>query len=209
MQRRDFLSAAAATLFAPAIARGQAANVLKFVPLADLTILDPHLTTSYQTRDHGYMVFDTLFGVDAQYRPQPQMLAGFTTDNDGKVWKLTLRDGLLFHDGEKVLARDCVASIQRWGKRDAFGQALLAATDELSATDDKTIIFHLKHPFPLLPLALGKTPPTMCAIMPERLARTDAFTQITEMVGMSRMPLIALLRATKRLRAVSSVIRST
>ena len=183
MQRRDFLSAAAATLFAPAIARGQAANVLKFVPLADLAILDPHWTTSYQTRDHGYMVFDTLFGVDAQYRPQPQMLTGFTTDNDGKLWKLTLRDGLLFHDGEKVLARDCVASIQRWGKRDAFGQALLAATDELAAPDDKTIAFRLKHPFPLLPLALGKTPPNMCAIMPEWLAKTDAFTQVTDMVG--------------------------
>lgn len=187
MKRRNFVAsasaAAAAVLLAPNIARGQAANVIKFVHSADLVILDPHWTTSYQTRDHGYMVFDALFGLDSQYRPQPQMLAGFTTENDGKTWKLTLRDGLLFHDGEKVLARDCVASIQRWGKRDAFGQALLAATDELSAADDKTIIFRLKHPFPLLPMALGKSSPHMCAIMPERLAKTDAFTQVTEMVG--------------------------
>ena len=183
MKRRHFLAASAAALAAPAVARGAAANVLKFVPQADLAVLDPMWTTTYQSRDHGYMVFDTLFGLDASYRPQPQMLEGYVTETDGKTWNLTLREGLRFHDGEKVLARDCVASIARWGKRDTFGQALMAATDELSARDDKTIVFRLKHPFPLLPNALGKTPPNMPAMMPERLAKTDAFTQVTEMVG--------------------------
>ena len=183
MKRRYFLSASAAALAAPSVSRGQGRNVIKFVPAADLVILDPHWTTSYQTRDHAFMVFDQLFALDSQFRPQPQMLEGAVTEADGRVWKLTLREGLRFHDGEKVLARDCVASIQRWGKRDAFGQALLAATDELSAADDRTIIFRLKFPFPLLPAALGKSSPNMCAIMPERLARTDAFTQVSEMVG--------------------------
>ena len=92
-------------------------------------------------------------------------------------------DGLTFHDATPVLARDCVASVNRWGKRDAFGQALMAATDELSADGDKTIVFRLKRPFPLLPDALGKVAGIMCAIMPERLASTDAFKPITEMVG--------------------------
>jgi peptide/nickel transport system substrate-binding protein len=183
MKRRAFLAAASAALAAPAVARAQATATLRFVPAADLVLLDPHWTTSYQTRDHAYMVFDALFGLDEQYRPQPQMLEGFVTENDGRTWRLFLREGLKFHDGEKVLARDCVASIQRFGKRDAFGQALMAATDELAAADDRTIVFRLKHPFPLLPQALGKSSPHMCAIMPERLARTDAFTQVTEMVG--------------------------
>jgi peptide/nickel transport system substrate-binding protein len=183
MRRRTFLTASVAALAAPAIARAQGSRLLRFIPQADLTVLDPIWTTAYVTRNHGFMVFDTLYGQDSTYKASPQMVAGHVIENDGKLWKLTLRDGLRWHDGEKVLARDCVASIQRWGKRDAFGQALLAATDELSAPDDKTIQLRLKKPFPLLPDALGKSPSLMPAMMPERLAKTDAFTQITEMVG--------------------------
>ena len=85
------------------------------------------------------------------------------TEVDGKVWKLTLRDGLVFHNGDKVLARDCVASVQRWGKRDAFGQAVLAAADEISAPDDKTIRFRFKQPFALLPSALTWKFAPICA----------------------------------------------
>ena len=157
--------------------------MLKFIPQSDLTVLDPVWTTAYVTRNHAFMVFDTLYGQDSSYRVSPQMVAGHVVENDSRRWKLTLRDGLKWHDGDRVLARDCVASVQRWGKRDAFGQALLAATDELSAPDDRTIEFRLKKPFPLLPDALGKSPSLMCAMMPERLARTDAFTQVTELVG--------------------------
>jgi peptide/nickel transport system substrate-binding protein len=183
MQRRTLLASTVAALAAPAIARGAAASTLKFVPQADLAVLDPIWTTTYQTRDHGFLVFDTLFGLDNNYRPQPQMAAGATTEDGGKTWRITLRPELMFHDGTKVLARDCAASIKRWGARDGFGQALMAATDEISAPDDSTILFRLKAPFPLLPDALGKTPPSTCPIMPERLAATDPYKQVTEMVG--------------------------
>jgi peptide/nickel transport system substrate-binding protein len=160
--------------------------VLKFIPQSDLAILDPVWTTAYVTREHGYMVFDTLYGQSGQkngFRPEPQMLAGHSIENDGKTWKLTLRDGLLFHDGEKVLARDCATSIRRWGARDAFGQALMQRTDEISAPDDKTILFRLKQPFALLPDALCHAASNMCAMMPERIAATDPFKQFTEVVG--------------------------
>ncbi len=183
MLHRRTLLAATAGLAAPALVRAQTATTLRFVPQADLASLDPVWTTAYQTRDHAFLVFDTLFGQDGGYRAQPQMLAGFTTAPDGLAWTLTLRDGLRFHDGTPVLARDCVASIRRWGARDSFGQALLAAAAEIAAPDDRTILIRLTRPFPLLPDALGKTPPSPCVIMPERLARTDAFTQVTEMVG--------------------------
>jgi peptide/nickel transport system substrate-binding protein len=183
MRRRTFLAASAAGLALPAVASAQKTRLLKFIPQSDLTILDPIWTQAYVTRNHGFMVFDTLYGIDNQFRTQPQMLAGHTTENDGKLWKLTLRDGLKWHDGEKVLARDCVASIKRWGARDAFGGTLIDFTDELSAPDDKTIQFRLKRPFPLLPDALGKPGSNFCAMMPERLANTDPFKQITEMVG--------------------------
>ena len=183
MKRRTFLAASAASLALPSVARAQAQTTLRYIPQADLAILDPHTTAAYVTRNHGYMVYDTLFGLDADYKPSPQMLEGHTVENDGKLWKLRLRDGLLWHDGEKVLARDCVASIKRWSKRDPFGEPLLAATDELSAPDDRTIQFRLHKKFALLPDALGKSLSQMCAMMPERLANTDPFKPVSEIIG--------------------------
>ncbi len=184
MHRRTLISAVAASALArPSIGRAAGTGVLKFVPQTDVAVLDPIWTTTYPTRDHAYLVFDTLFGMTSAYEVTPQMLAGATTENDGRTWNLTLRDGLRFHDNTPVLARDAVVSIRRWGARDTFGQALLAATDELLAPDDRTIRFRLKQPFPLLPMALGKSASNMCAIMPERLASTDPFKQISEMTG--------------------------
>ena len=183
MNRRHFLAASAAALAAPRIGRGATQNVLRFVPQTDVAVLDPVWTTTYPTRDHAYLVFDTLYGMDSSYAVTPQMAAGAVGEDGGKTWRITLRDGLRFHDGTPVLARDCAASIKRWGARDPFGQALMAAADEITGVDDKTILFRLKAPFPLLPDALGKAPPSMCAIMPERLALTDPFKQVTEMVG--------------------------
>ena len=183
MRRRTLLNAAAATLAMPAVSRAQPSRTLRFIPHADLSTLDPHWNTAYVTRNHGFMVFDTLYGLDSNYRATPQMVDGHVTEADGLRWTLTLRDGLRWHDGTPVLARDCVASIRRWGAKDTFGQALLAATDELFAPDDKRIVFRLKRPFSLLPDALGKPGVYMPAMMPERLARTDPATQVTEMVG--------------------------
>jgi len=194
MHRRSLLKGAAAaglSLAAPSIAKAQGARVLKFIPHADLTVLDPIWTTAYVTRNHGYLVYDTLFGMDNAFKVSPQMADGMTVENDGKLVKITLRDGLKWHDGEKVLARDCVSSIKRWGVRDTFGQTLMAVTDEVSATDDKTIQFQLKRAFPLLADALAKAPSNFAAMMPERLAKTDPFTQITEVVGSGPFKFVA------------------
>ena len=131
MQRRQFLLTAASTISAslapglrlPARA-ADTSRTLKFIPQADLAILDPIGTTAYVTRNHALMVYDTLFGVDEQYKPHPQMLESAVVENDGKLWRLTLRAGLRFHDNEPVLGKDVVASIKRWGKRDIYGGAL-------------------------------------------------------------------------------------
>ncbi|HET6306755.1 MAG TPA: ABC transporter substrate-binding protein, partial [Rhodopila sp.] len=186
MRRRSFLknvTGAVTVLSAPHIARAQGTSVLKFVPQADLAVLDPVYATAYVTRNHAFLVYDTLYGVDENYQPQPQMVEGHVVENDGKLWTLTLRDGLVFHDGQKVLARDAIASIKRWAVRDAFGASLMAVTDELSAPSDKQIRFRLKQPFPTLPLALGRGSNTMLPIMPERFAATPGSQQVTEMVG--------------------------
>jgi peptide/nickel transport system substrate-binding protein len=188
MDRRRFLRLAVATPALASLARpncvaAQGTRVLRYVPYTDVTVLDPTWSTAYVTRDHAAMVYDTLFALDERLTPQHQMLAGHTVSDDCLTWDLTLRPGLVFHDGSAVLARDCVASLVRWARRDAFGGALIAVTDELAAPDDRTIRFRLKRPFALLPYALARNGAPYPAIMPERLARTDAFTQLTEIVG--------------------------
>ena len=185
MLRRELfkLAAGAAVLAAPQIAKAQRASTLKFVPINGVTELDPVWSGSRFTQVHGYMVFDTLYGLDEHYTPQPQMVKGHTLENDRKLWTLRLREGLRFHDGTPVLGRDVVASIRRWAGRDGFGDTLMSATVELSAPDDRTIQFRLSKPFPHLPLALAGQMNTMPCIMPERLANTDPFQKVTEMVG--------------------------
>ncbi|HUB46073.1 MAG TPA: ABC transporter substrate-binding protein [Acetobacteraceae bacterium] len=186
MRRRAFLAASAAALALPGVVQAQKQRVLKFIPQSDLAIVDPIWTTAYVTRNHAYMVFDTLYGQTGQsngFKITPQMVAGHVVEDGGKTWKLTLRDGLMFHNNEKVLARDCAASIKRWGARDAFGQALMQRIDEISAPDDKTILIRLKQPFPLLPNALGHAAANMCAMMPQHVAEGDPFKPIKETIG--------------------------
>jgi peptide/nickel transport system substrate-binding protein len=186
MRRRDLLKATGASLAAlaaPRIGRAERASKLVFVPPIDLTILDPVVTGLRSTRNHAYLVFDTLYGIDTNWAAQPQMVEGHQIEEDGLTWLLTLRDGLCFHDKEPVLARDVIASIRRFAARISFADALMTATDELSAPDDRTVRFRLKRPFPHLPEALAGPGAIVPAIMPERLAATSAFKPVAEIVG--------------------------
>jgi peptide/nickel transport system substrate-binding protein len=182
VKRRTLLTGAAAMLALPSIGRAESASTLKFIPYADLALLDP-MVAAFVTRNHVMMVFDTLFALDADGVPQPQMLEGYTVSADGKLWLMTLREGLVFHDGTPVLGRDVVASIQRWWTGDAYGQAVAANTDELTAPDDKTVQFRMKRKFGLLPFALAHPTNLVAAIMPERLAQTPPTTRLKEIVG--------------------------
>ena len=185
MRRRDILkvSVGAAMLAAPRVVLAERERTLKFVPTPDLTQIDPVYSGTRPTHNHAYLVFDTLYGLDETLTVQPQMLQGHTVDNGGTLWTLRLREGLRFHDGTPVLARDAVASIRRFAARDTFGQSLMAVTTELSAPNDRTLRFRLTKPFPHLPAALAGSTLTMPCIMPERLANIDPFRQVTEMVG--------------------------
>ncbi len=184
-RRAALAGAAALGLAAPATSRAQRRDprVLRFIPNTGLTVLDPIWTASLVTGNHAYHVFDTLYGTGSDWKPAPQMAEGHTVDDDWRLWHIRLREGLWFHDGSPVRARDCVASIRRWAKRDAFGAAMLAVLDSLDAPDDRTIRFRFRHRFPRLTEALARTSALPCMIMPERFGQTDAFTAITEMVG--------------------------
>jgi len=187
LTRRQFLAstaAAAATLASPALAQTpKRGGTLRFIPIGDLKILDPIWTTAYITRDHGYMIWDTLFATDANFRIKPQMVDKYTTSRDGMKWSFTLRDGLRFHDGQPVTAEDCVASIVRWGKKDPLGKLLFAATGNFQATDKKSFVLELKEPFGLVLDALGKPSSNVPFIMPARLAATPPDEQVKEPIG--------------------------
>jgi peptide/nickel transport system substrate-binding protein len=186
MRRRDLLKAAGvsvAALAAPRIGRAERPNKLVFVPTEDLSVLDPVFAGPRSRRNHAYLVFEMLYGIDTNWTAQPQMVEGHQVEEDGLIWTLTLRDGLRCHDKEPVLARDVVASIRRFAARISFTEALMAATEELSAPSDRTVRFRLKRPFPHLPEALAGPGGIVPAIMPERLAASSPFKPVAEMVG--------------------------
>ena len=186
LTRRALMIAAAVAVPVSLMAVPQPAaaeSVLRVVPHADLKNIDPIWTTAYITRNHGYMVYDTLFAMDANLKPQPQMVDTWTVSDDQLTWTFRLRDGLKWHDGNPVTAEDCVASLKRWGKRDGMGQALMDVVADLSATDAKTFVMKLKEPYGLVLDSIGKISSNVPFMMPKRLAETDPFEQVPEIIG--------------------------
>jgi len=179
LTRRSLLATPAlASLARPALARGSD-KLLRFVPAAAYSSPDPIWTTAIVVGIHALMVWDTPYGTDIGLAPKPQMCAGDEVSADGRNWVFTLRDDLLFHDGEKVRAHDVVPSINRWGQRNTYGQRLLAIADEIAVVDDRRFRIRLKEPFPQMRYALAQG----CYVMPQRMAQVPASQPIKEYVG--------------------------
>jgi peptide/nickel transport system substrate-binding protein len=157
--------------------------VIRSIPIGNLKVVDPIWTTAYITRNHAYMVWDTLFALDANNEPQPQMVDSWNLSADKLTYTFTLRDGLKWHDGQPVTAADCVASLKRWGAKDGMGQALLSYTAALEPVDAKTFKLVVKQPIGFVIDALAKIDSNVPFMMPERIAKTDPNTQITEVIG--------------------------
>src|SRR5215468_10412595 len=195
MDRRTFLKSAVGAgalatvggLATPAISQRSAARALRLVPHADLANFDPIWSGAYIARNAALLVWDTLYGVDAKLQPQRQMVESEEVSPDGLTWTFRLRPGLKFHDGEPVLARDAVASVNRWAARDPIGGSIKTIENDLAAIDDRTFRWSLKKPFPKMRLALGKIATPTCFIMPARFAATDPYKQISAHVGSGPM----------------------
>src|SRR6476661_6482473 len=171
----------AALLALPCSANAE--TTLKAVMHSDLKIVDPIWTTAYITRNHGYMIYDTLFAMDEKGEIKPQMVEKYDESADKKTFTFTLRDGLLWHDGQPVTAEDCIASIKRWAARDATGQKLMSFVDAIEVKDPKTFVMKLKSPTGLVLLGLANTSSNVPFMMPKRVAETDPNTQISDFTG--------------------------
>src|SRR5213594_3527709 len=176
LSRRQVLAGAAAMVGAgargtPSVHAQKRSRTLRFVAQADLKILDPVWTTGYITRNHGYLVYDTLFGTDEQQQIKPQMVDQANVSADGMKYTFTLREGLRWHDGQPVRSEDCVESLKRWGKKDRFGQLLLEHTGKIAPVDKKTFTLELAEPFGPVLDALGHLRAPF--MMPARIASTS------------------------------------
>lgn len=166
------------------------AQTVTAVMQSGLRVMDPVVSTAFLTRDHGYMIYDTLLGVDANFKIQPQM-ASWQASADGKTYTFTLRDGLKWHDGTPVKADDCVASIQRWAQVDSTGQVLMPMVEHIKTLDDQRFEVQLKEPTPLLLEGLSKLSSRPAFMMPERIAKTPASTPISEYIGSGPFKFVA------------------
>src|SRR6202165_3753035 len=171
--------ALSAALTSQAFAAGK---TITAVMHSDLRVIDPLFTTAYITRDHGYMVYDTLLATDSNFKIQPQM-ADWKVSDDKLTYTFTLRDGLKWHDGTPVTAEDCVASLKRWSQNDSMGQKLVDFTFSIEATDAKPITLKLKEPYGLVLESIGKPSSYVPFMMPKRLAETPPDQQINEQIG--------------------------
>ena len=158
-------------------------RVLRVVPHSNLNILDPIWTTQYMARNHGYMVYDTLFGTDEKNRIQPQMVEKWSVSPDSRLWSFTLRDRLEFHDGKPVTGEDVIASLRRWGQRDAMGQKLMTFVERMDAPAPNQFRIFLREACGFVLEALGKPSSNVPFIMPKRIADTPADKQIEDATG--------------------------
>jgi peptide/nickel transport system substrate-binding protein len=183
MSPRRLLSVACAVILACIAAPASAETTLRVVMHSDLKIVDPIWTTAYIARNHGYMVYDTLFAMDAKGDIRPQMVDKYELSADKLTYTMTLRDGLLWHDGKPVTAEDCVASIKRWAAKDSLGQKMYSFVKDVQVVNAKTFKIVLKEQTGLVLQALGKPSSNVPFMMPKRVADTDPNTQISDFVG--------------------------
>src|SRR5229473_1515736 len=183
MTRRRLIAGLAALAALALVGPATAETTLRVVMHSDLKIVDPIWTTAYIVRNHGYMIYDTLFAMDAKGEIRPQMVDKYEVSKDQLTYTITLRDGLLWHDGKPVTTEDCVASIKRWSAKDSMGQKLMGFVKDIQIVSAKTFKIVLNEPTGLVLGALGKPSSNVPFMMPKRVADTDPNTQISDFTG--------------------------
>lgn len=183
LTRRAALAGLGALAAGPVASQPRGPKVVRYAASTEPTTLDPVVSPLLVTQEHGYLVYDTLFSLDAQFRPQPQMVQGVENTPGSATWTMMLRDGLAFHDGSPVTSADVLASIDRWAARDTAGRQLVAMGLKTEAVDPRRFRITLDTATPFLFEALAKPTSSALFIMREREARADPTRAVPEIVG--------------------------
>jgi peptide/nickel transport system substrate-binding protein len=182
--RRQF--AAGSALLAAGTLRAHAQSpgkILRSVPMAEPSVLDPHQSQVNPTSMHAAMIYDTLFSWDENMVPQPQMVESYTKSDDKLLYTFTLRPGLKFHDGAPVTTRDVIATLKRLLLRDSQNQILASLVVSMDRVDDRTFTMRLKKPFTYTEFFLSGSNGVSGGIMREQEAMTDPYTPVKEHIG--------------------------
>lgn len=181
--------ALAAALAMTSVETAQAESVLKIRDSGDIVQIDPLFSTAYPARDMAYLIWDTLFSMDGDLVPQPQMVGDYSISDDKLVYEFKLRDAQVFHDGAPVTSVDVIASINRWFKKDSLGGEIQKRLASLEAINENSFRITLTEPFGQVLNGLGRMTAYPLFIMPERIANTP-IGELTEWVGSGPFQLV-------------------
>lgn len=164
------------------LAAGRRGGSLKVALTGDPPNLDLHQTTDSIVLLVVSHMYETLFTWDADYRAVPLLAETHEVSHDALLHRVTLRQGVTFHNGEEMRASDVVASIKRWGAISGLGEGLLDVTEEIIEVDTHTIEFKLSAPFGTFAMALSRQLQG-CAIYPKSVLYGSSDTALSVFVG--------------------------
>ena len=115
----------------------------------DVDSLDPHRAVNAGTSEVLFNIFEGLMKAGPDGGVIPAVASDYEMSADGKTYTFTLREGVTFHNGEKVTAEDVIYSLNRCAGSENNGVPLIAAFSNVGAvygTDAKTVCVELKEP---------------------------------------------------------------
>jgi peptide/nickel transport system substrate-binding protein len=152
------LRASALPLFQEATpaAEGIYGGRLRVATTGQPATLDGHFLAQRTVGLIDWNMFEALFTFDAEYNTVPMLAEGIEVSEDGLTNKITLRQGVPFHNGEEMRAADVVASFNRWAPVASLGLAISQFLDEIVEVDPYTVEFRLTSPLVALPSLLAR-----------------------------------------------------
>lgn len=134
--------------------------------------LDAMSTSSQASRNINMNMYETLYGFSEDVKPIPILAETVNISEDGLTYTFPLRQGVKFHNGKEMTARDVKASLERYRKVGATG-GLLDPVESIEVTGDYEVTFHMKSPTPTF-LEAFASPRAPAVIIPEEDADTEA-----------------------------------
>lgn len=144
-------------------------------------VLDPQVGTAIITAEIMGHVFEPLLTTDSEYNIEPSLAESWEQSDDGLKTTFKLREGVMFHNGEEMLAEDVVASMNRW--KDGPGGRGQFEDGVFEEVDDYTVELNLEEPVSTALVGIAQGTSSFSAIMPkEEIEKADS-TSAEEFIG--------------------------